>query len=763
MATWIGVLLGILLAVGVTIIVTAPLRRRWLTIDLYTWFKAILPPMSETERQAIAAGDTWYEADLFQGKMNWDKFLANPKPTLNSAENEFLANQVETLCNMLNEWQITHTDLDLPTPVWNYLKTAGFFGLHVAPEYGGLGFSALASSTIVQKIATKSLSAAVTVMVPNSLGPAELISNYGTAEQKQKYLHNLAKGVEMPCFALTAPEAGSDATSITDEGVICYGDFAGQKNVLGMRLNWNKRYITLAPVATLIGLAVKLKDPDHLIGATVDLGITVVLVNRDLPGVEIGARHFPLNQAFLNGPIRGKNVFLPLDSIVGGKDMIGHGWQMLVECLAAGRGISLPALSTAMGKHCYRTTGAYAKLRQQFNVSIGRFEGVGTSLAQIGGLTYMLEATRLLTLSAIDQHLKPSVVTAICKYHMTEMGRQVVNAAMDVHAGRGIMLGPRNYLARLYEGVPVSITVEGANILTRSLIIFGQGAIRCHPYVRREIEAVNNPDPVKGLQQFDQAICAHICYSVCNYTKLKWHSLTGAKFCAAPQQTKWRKYYQRLSFLSLALACTADMAMLVLGGSLKRKENLSARLGDVLSYLYIAAAVLKYDHDHGEQDSDQALVRWSLDYCSYQIQQSFVYFFNNFPNKIIAKPMQWLIFPPWRNYMLPSDDLAMEISRDMMVPSEFRERLTADCIKQNIEAVWLQMNALEPLLAILETTAKQLKLDKTLTMAEKIKFAVDQKVITSNEAEILTEFAASRLEAMQVDEFTSAELTGKKA
>jgi len=746
------------------------IRQALITRFIFKWFSSVLPPMSITERQAIAAGDTWQEANLFRGKPQWQKFLANPKPTLTPVELNFLNTEVEELCAMLNEWQITHQNYDVPTSVWNYLKTAGFFGLHVPKKYGGLEFSALASSTIVQKIATKSLSVAVTVMVPNSLGPAELILHYGTEQQKDLYLHKLAKGVEMPCFALTAPDAGSDATSITDEGVICYGEFNGQKNVLGMRLNWNKRYITLAPVATLIGLAVKLRDPDKILGVDVDLGITVILVPRDVPGIEIGKRHFPLNQAFLNGPIRGKDVFLPLDYIVGEREMIGSGWKMLVECLAAGRGISLPALSTAMGKHAFRCCGAYAKLRQQFNLSIGKFEGVASALANIGGLTYMLEATRVLTLSAIDQNFSPSVVTAISKYHMTEMARHIINDAMDIHGGRGIMLGPRNYLGRLYEGMPISITVEGANILTRCLMIFGQGAIRCHPYIRQEIEAASMQDKAQGLDMFDRLIWRHMWYSISNGVRLVWHSLTCAVFCEAVEDKSfWQIYYRRLSFMSIALASVSDVAMLILGGNLKRKENLSARLGDVLSYLYIASAVLKYDYDHGEPKEDRPFVRWCLDFCLHQIHHGFKYFFLNFPNQFIAKPLQWLVLPPWRNYPKPKDDLSIELSRIMMEPSELRERLTAYCVVSTdpqdavgrIEAAWLKMQLAEPLLNKIDLAVKQGIIERTSNAYKKIKLALSNKIVTETEAEFLFAFEHMRLDAMQVDEFTQQELTGK--
>ncbi len=765
MFIWIVLLFLFVLAAIVTLFVVPPLRRALVTPLVMRWFKAVLPPMSATEREAINAGDTWHEANLFQGNPKWQELLANPKPTLTAAENDFLNNQVVTLCDMLDDWHITHELLNLPENVWNFLKTSGFLGMHVPPEYGGLGFTALASSTVVQKVATKSLSTAVTVMVPNSLGPAELLVNYGTMAQKNQYLHNLAKGVDVPCFGLTSPVAGSDAGAITDEGIVTHGTFGGQHNVLGLRLNWNKRYITLAPVATLIGLAVKVKDPEHLLGNVTDLGITVVLLPTNLPGIEIGKRHFPLNQAFLNGPTRGKNVFVPLDFVIGGKDRIGHGWQMLVECLAAGRGISLPAIGSAAGKHCYGVTGAYAKLRQQFNLSIGKFEGVAAALARIGGFTYMLEATRLLTLGAIDQKIRPSVVTAICKYHMTEMARQVINDAMDIHGGRGIIMGPRNYLARMYEGIPVSITVEGANILTRCLMIFGQGAIRCHPYVLQEMQAVANPDYHVSLHNFDKAFASHIWYSLSNYTKLKLHSLTGMTFCAVPPNDHgWNKYYRRLSYFSLALACCADMAMLFLGGNLKRKENLSARLGDMLSYLYLASAVLKYNHDNGGQQEDKPYVQWCLDYCLYQIQHSLEYFLVNFPIRMIAKPLQWIMLPFWRHFRLPKDDLSLQISSSMMQTNALRVRLTANCIPvENVEQAWLKMLAVEPILIKLENAVKKGTLSKSMQSAEKIAAALSSKLITHDEAVALEEFETLRYDVLQVDEFTTAELTGKKA
>ena len=761
---WIWMLILLPVIIALIILNVGTLRRSLVTARVLVWFRAALPAMSATEQEAIDAGDTWHEADLFSGRPKWSQLLSNPKPTLTHQETAFINNEVETLCNMLDDWKITHKDLDLPPNVWDFLKSAGFMGLHIPRSYGGLEFSTLASSTIVQKIATKSLTTAVTVMVPNSLGPAELLLNYGTEAQKEQYLHKLAKGIEVPCFGLTSLEAGSDAGSIIDSGVICYGEFGGQQKVLCLRLNWRKRYITLAPVATVIGLAVKVTDPENLLGNKTDLGITVVLLPTNLPGMEIGKRHFPLNQAFMNGPTHGKDVFVPLDFVIGGKERVGHGWQMLVECLAAGRGVSLPAVSAATGKHCFRTTGAYAKLRQQFGLSIGKFEGVAAALARIGGYTYLLEATRVLTLGAIDQKFKPSVVTAICKYHMTEMARCVINDAMDIHGGRGIIMGPRNYLARMYEGTPVGITVEGANILTRCLIIYGQGAIRCHPYVLKEMQAAANPDKEQGLLQFDSAFCKHFWYTCGNFFKLKLHSLTGMVFCEAPDEdiTLWNKYYKRLSFFSIALACCSDMAMLFLGGNLKRKENLSARLGDVLSYLYIASAVLKYNHDHGNSAEDKPFVEWSLDFCLYNIQHALEYFLLNFPIRIIAKPLQWVIFPPWRNYRLPSDAASLQISSFMMQPSELRERLTANCVPVvKLETAWLKMLEIEPIIGKVTGAVKDGSIDKNLSHADRVVLALQKNIITAQEANELTKFAALQEDVLKVDEFTNAELTGR--
>ncbi len=744
------------------------LRRRYVSRWFYNIFRLKLPPMSSTEQEAIAAGQVWWEGKLFQGRPDWNWMLQLPKPKLTDQESHFLMHRVDKLCSMIDDWTVSQKDLDLPPEVWSYLKKERFFGMIIPKEYGGLGFSALAHSTIVQKLATHSLTAAITAMVPNSLGPAELLVRYGTVEQKARYLKKLAMGEEIPCFALTSPDAGSDASALTDVGIICEGEYQGKK-IIGMKLTWNKRYITLAPIATVLGLAFKLYDPDHLLGTQEELGITVCLIPTDHPGVEIGKRHFPLHQSFMNGPTRGKEVFVPLDWIIGGGSMIGKGWQMLVECLSTGRGISLPALSTASAKICFRTTGAYAKVRKQFHVSIGQFEGVEAAMAQIGGLTYLIEATRLFTLTPIDQQISPAIVSAIAKYHMTEMGRKVVNHAMDIHGGRGIMLGPNNYLARCYESIPISITVEGANILTRNLIIFGQGAIRCHPYIQREMDAMQNPNREEGLKQFDKALWQHFSYTLCNKARAFFHALTGARFCRAPAKTGLKRYYRQLGRLSVALAFAGDVALITLGGKLKRRERLSARLGDVLSHLYLASAVLKYHHDFGHQKEDEPYVEWCLQSSLYLAQQALFKFCHNFPIRILGKALRWTLFPTGPCHSLPSDHLEHQVAAAMMCPSDFRDRLTQQCYlsQENRDPLFHLEQALkitiasEKVTAKLEAGVKSGVIPKWLDQHAKIAKAVAEKVLAPEEAEMLDRLEDARLEAIRVDEFSKEQLTGK--
>ena len=654
-------------------------RRMVVSGTVLRIFRKILPPVSATEQEAIDAGTVWWDGDLFSGYPDWNKLLAFPKPSLSAAERAFLDNEVEQLCAMLDDWDITHRRADLPPEVWQFMKVKGFFGMIIPKRYGGLEFSAQAHSAVVSKVASRSGTAAVTVMVPNSLGPAELLLHYGTEEQKEKYLRRLACGLEVPCFALTGPFAGSDAGAIPDYGEVCYGEFEGRPHLLGIRLTWEKRYITLAPVATLLGLAFRLHDPKRLLGGDVDRGITLALIPANLPGVQIGRRHFPLNSAFMNGPTQGREVFIPMECIIGGPSRIGQGWRMLMECLAAGRSISLPASSAGSMKLLARTTGAYARVRKQFHLPIGKFEGVEEPLARIGAYTYLIEAARRFTAAAVDLGEKPSVISAIVKYHATEYGRAAINDAMDVHGGKGICLGPENYLGRGYQQTPICITVEGANILTRSMIIFGQGAIRSHPYVLKEIAAAREPDRKVALRQFDEALFGHISFALSNAARSFVFALSSGHGVPAPVTAggETDRYYRQLTRFSTVFALAADLAMAALGGSLKRREKISARLGDVLSMLYLCSAALKRFEDEGRPAEDLPLLHWALQDALYRIQQALGGVIRNFPNA----PLRWmlgaLIFPLGMRLAPPSDRLGHEVATLLMQPGAARDRLTA--------------------------------------------------------------------------------------
>jgi acyl-CoA dehydrogenase len=653
-----------------------PLRRVLIARLVLGWFRTALPQVSQTEQEALDAGTVWWDGELFSGNPDWRKLLALPKPELSSDEKVFLAGPLEELCGMLDDWKITHELCYLPHGVWKFIKEKGFLGMIIPKAYGGLGFSALAHSEVVMKLTTRSGTGAVSVMVPNSLGPAELLLHYGTEEQKNYYLPRLAKGIEIPCFALTGPEAGSDASSIPDAGVVCKGDFQGRNDVLGIRLNWEKRYITLGPIATLLGLAFKLYDPDHLLGGKEEIGITLALIPTNTPGVSIGRRHFPLNSAFFNGPNTGKNVFIPMDWVIGGVQHAGQGWRMLMNCLAAGRSISLPANSVGIAKLAALTTGAYGRVRIQFRTPIGRFEGVEEALARIGGHTYMMDAARIMTAGAIDSGEKPAVISAIVKYHLTERGRIVINDAMDVHGGKAICMGPKNYLGRSYQQIPIAITVEGANILTRCMIIFGQGAIRGHPYVLREINATRETDPAKALREFDDAFFAHIAFIVSNGARALFLGLTAGKFVSVPADPDTRRYYQQLTRWSAAFAFATDIALLRLGGQLKRKEKLSARLGDVLSQLYLCSATLKRYEDGGRQRGELPLLHWSIQDALYRLQSAFAGLIGNFPGST-AKSLLWLTaFPLGLRHTPPSDELGHQVATLLLEPSAVRECLT---------------------------------------------------------------------------------------
>ncbi len=752
---------GILWALSaIFILLNIPfVRRAAISAPVLKRFRQISPQVSQTEQEALDAGTVWWDGELFSGKPNWKKLLAFPKPTLTAQEQTFLDGPVEQLCAMADEWRITHELHDLPPHMWQYIKDNGFFGLIIPKEYGGKGFSALAHSEVVTKLASRSGTAAVTVMVPNSLGPAELLLHYGTQAQKQRYLPRLAKGLEIPCFALTNPEAGSDAGGIPDFGIVCRGEFDGRKDVLGIRVTWEKRYITLGPVATLLGLAFKLHDPDHLIGDNEDIGITLALIPTDTPGVNIGRRHFPLNAAFQNGPNSGKDVFIPMDWVIGGQERVGHGWRMLMNCLAAGRSISLPASSVGGSKLAARITGAYGRVRVQFKTPIGRFEGVEEALARIGGNTYMMDAARVMTAGAVDLGEKPSVISAIVKYHLTERGRQVLNDAMDIHGGKGICLGPNNMLGRGYQAFPVCITVEGANILTRSMIIFGQGAIRCHPYVLSEIHAANDPDSQRALPEFDRALFGHIRFVLANAARTLVLGLTSARLASVPASDT-RRYYQHLTRLSAAFALCADISMLVLGGSLKRKERISARLGDILSQMYLCSATLKRFEDDGRPQSDLPLLHWSMQDALHRTQQAFDGLFENFPSAAIAWTLRRLVFPYGKPFAEPRDSTGHAVAALLLAPSAARNRLTAGiyaprlsgdpvgCLELALESAI----ACEPIEAKLRAAIKDGRLESRAD-ADLIADARRKAIISVVEAEALTRARTLRRAVIMVDDF----------
>ncbi|WP_371876081.1 acyl-CoA dehydrogenase [Pleionea sp. CnH1-48] len=745
------------------------LRKDKITQPIFKIFKSLLPPMNSTEREALEAGDVWWDGELFKGNPDWKQMLSYPKPELSKEENDFVNHQVEELCKMVNDWKVVHEDKDLPPEAWEYMKKEGFLGMIIPKEYGGLGFSAFAHSTVVSKLATRSGSLSVSVMVPNSLGPAELLLHYGTEEQKNHYLPRLAKGEEIPCFALTGPEAGSDAGAIPDLGVVCKGEFEG-KETLGIRLSWNKRYITLAPIATVLGLAFKLHDPEGLLGDEEDLGITCALIPTDHEGVEVGNRHYPMGQAFMNGPTHGKDVFIPIDWIIGGQEYAGKGWRMLVECLSAGRGISLPSSAAATGKLSYRLTGAYSVLRQQFKTSIGQFEGVEEALARVAGDTYQLESMRVMTAGAVDLSCKPSVVTAIAKYHMTELARNIVTDAMDIHGGRGVIMGDRNYLSSGYMSMPISITVEGANILTRNLMIFGQGAIRCHPFVFREMQAANNPDERAGLNEFDSLFFRHIGYGVSNFVRTLSLSFTAGRIAHKPTSGKTAYYYQQLTRMSSALAMVSDISMMLLGGELKRKERLSARLGDVLSYLYMSSTVLKFYEDNGRPLSDLPYVEWCLQKNLFLTQKAFMDFFDNLPVSWLGATLKRLVFPYGRAYKMPSDKLDHKIVQSMLTDCELRDRLTNNIFigEENdpagrIEHAFKKVLASAPLALKLRDAMKAGKLKAGRTKEDTIATALATGVFTQEEANMYAEAEAARLDAIQVDDYSKEYIaTGKE-
>lgn len=760
---WKGMLL--LMLVVMWLFNIRPLRKALISRPFLKAYLRMLPTMSSTERDALEAGGVWWDGELFTGKPDWNKLLKTPAARLTPEEQAFIDGPVEQLCAMVDDFDVTHTRADLSPEAWEFIKRERFWSMIIPKQYGGLEMGRYAQSSALSKLSSRSITLGVTVMVPNSLGPGELLVHYGTEEQKQHYLPRLARGEEIPCFGLTSPVAGSDAGSITDTGVVCRGTWEGRE-VIGIRLNFSKRYITLAPIATVVGLAFRLFDPEHLIGDVEDIGITCALIPRDTPGMTIGRRHFPLNIPFQNGPIQGENVFVPVDFIIGGTKMAGKGWRMLVEQLSVGRCISLPANATGGAMVPAWTTGAYARIRRQFGLPVGKFEGVEQVIARIIGNTYIIDASRSVTTGAIDGGEQPAVPAAILKAHLTELSRVVAADAMDVHGGKGVMLGPRNYLARGWQAAPIGITVEGANILTRNLIIFGQGAIRCHPFVLKEMEAARSPDGARSVDDFDRALFGHIGFTISNAVRSLVMALTLARFESAPGEGPIRRYYQHIERFSASFAFATDVAMLSLGGYLKKKESLSARLGDVLSYLYMASMVLKHHHDNGSPKEDQPIVEWACRDLLYRAQEQLHGFLRNFPNRLLAWLMRAMIFPRGRTYFAPDDRLGAKLAQIAMEPGAARDRLCRHAFRSNVagnplgalhEALQLAIRV-EPLERRLRVEGVKTGRIRELDTPGQVEAGRRLGILTSEEADLLLDYDRRIMDIIHVDDFAPHEL-----
>ncbi|CRM82042.1 Acyl-coenzyme A dehydrogenase [Pseudomonas sp. 31 R 17] len=762
---WLLLIFWVLIAVVALPLLLPDLRRQYFTKPLFSWFQKVLPPMSETERDAIDAGTVWWDGELFSGRPDWDKLLAYPKVQLTEEEQAFIDGPTEELCAMVSDWEIGQV-MDLPPAAWEHIKTHGFFALIIPKEYGGKGFSAYAHSQVAMKLATRSGDLASTVMVPNSLGPAELLLHYGTDEQRDHYLPRLARGDDIPCFALTGPLAGSDAGAMPDTGVICKGEWEG-KETLGLRLNWEKRYITLGPVATLLGLAFKAHDPDHLLGDEEDLGISLALIPTDTPGVEIGRRHLPLGAAFMNGPNSGKDVFIPLEFLIGGQEMLGKGWMMLMNCLSVGRSISLPAVGTGAAKFTSLVTGQYAQVREQFNVPLSAFEGIQEALARIGGNAWLMDSARMLTANAVDLGEKPSVLSAILKYHLTERGRECISHAMDVHGGKGIIMGPNNYLGRSWQGAPIFITVEGANILSRNLMIFGQGAIRCHPFVLKEMALAGREDHDQALKEFDGLLMQHIGFAVSNAASTLVLNLGIGHFEKAPGNRLSQGYFRALNRQAAAFALLADLSMMLLGGELKRRERLSARLGDVLSHMYLASAALKRYHDLDSPDHLEPLFAWAMEESLGQSERALDELLSNFPNKILGCLLRVIVFPFGRRHTGPSDALDAEVAavigRAKGDPT--LEELLAGCYRPQsaedpvgaLQHAYDLLGASHPLQKKLHTALKSGQVKPTAGESA-IDAALHVGVLQPAEAQTLRDAEAARRKVIDVDDFSKDEL-----
>jgi len=736
------------------------LRRNIFSRFVYQAMKKVMPTISQTEQEALDAGDVWWEAELFSGKPDFNFIKQLPKPTLTDEEQAFIDGPVNEFCSMLDDWQITHVDYDLSEEAWQFAKDNGFFSLIIPKQYGGLDYSAYCHSQVVMKIGSRSGSAGVDIMVPNSLGPGKLLMTYGTEEQTDYYLPRLAKGIDIPCFGLTGPDAGSDAGAMPDTGVICYGSYEGKDNVLGVRLNWAKRYITLAPIATLLGIAFKLYDPEHLLSDVEERGITLALIKRETEGVEIGKRHFPASHAFMNGPIRGKDVFIPLESIIGGADYVGKGWSMLMECLGDGRAISLPALGTAAGKMGCKYTGAYARIREQFHTPIGYFEGVEEALTQIVGQTYIMDASRSLVSVALDSGVVPSVISAVVKQQVMERMRDVINHAMDIHGGHGICMGPRNHLCRAYQLTPVGITVEGANILTRTMIIFGQGAMRSHPFLLKEVKAVHNEDQKQGVKDFDNALFAHFGFIISNIVRSLWFGLTYAKFIRTPGDSDTKRYYQQLVKMSSAFALISDVCVAVLGGSLKRREKISGRLADALSNLYVMTAVLKHYENQGSHREDIVLLKWACEDSLFNVQTALKGIMKNLPVPFIGRICNFIIFPLTKPYQQANDKLGHKVARKILQSGETLDRLAHGIYSSDDkdDSTGRIEHAFKLVLGTADIKHKLRDAYKEGRLSSRDRDvypeAKEKNIITESECELLTAADEAIQNAIKVDEFS---------
>lgn len=758
---WLQAILWLAFAAAAILLGHLGLRRELVSRRLLRFFRKALPQTSASERDAIAAGGVSWEDELFTGDPDWARLMEQKPAALSAEEASFLAGPVHALCEALDDWHVTTTERDLPRAAWELIRKHKFFGIIIPKEHGGLGFSAYAHSCIVMKIASRSVAAAVTVMVPNSLGPGKLLLEYGTEKQQRHYLPRLAAGDEIPCFALTGPQAGSDASRIPDTGVVCRATFDGAETT-GIRLDWDKRYITLAPVATLLGLAFQLKDPERLLGRDEDVGITLALIPTATAGVEIGDRHLPLNVAFMNGPTRGRDVFIPLDWIIGGPEQAGNGWRMLMECLADGRAISLPALATAACKTACCATGAYARIRDQFRLPISEFEGVAEALARIAGNAYLADAARSVVTEAMEQDSKPAVASAVAsaivKYHLTERMRQTVNDAMDVHGGSGICMGPRNHVARLYQAAPIAITVEGANILTRSMIVFGQGAMRCHPWLSKEMEAAAAGDD-GALERFDDAFWGHLSQTMTNAGRCLVWGIVGHWAIRVPSGLRPARHFRALTWMSALFSLACDFSLMRLGSTLKRREHLSARLGDMLSYLYLASAALKHFDDRDHPYHERPLLDWTMHECARCFHRALQELLDNFPCRWTALKLRLLAYPLGRRSLSCDDKLDDEVARLACAPLPARDAL--------LEGIFLPSDAADPLAAIHDALNKVIAAEipeKKLRQAQRdgelpdeiavdLQRAVARNVITSDEAEIVQQARDARDAVVQVDEF----------